>query len=185
MRSIRPLIPSMVFLALCASGAYQPVFGQTDDEPFPEIQIRARDYGSKEIRASELGEFLMDNYVIVAGEGRSEPMAVWLRVEVMSRERGLLGSTDSRRIEIEPGNTYRASAFIPQIADWVPQMDRWIRSPESRVVLRRGRTDQHGQGRFPPGCTEAPVAITVWVAWEGKAFVDAPAHTEDCLNVEG
>ena len=184
MRSIRPLISSMVFLALCASGAYQPVFGQTDDEPFPEIQIRARDYGVKEIRAGDLGEFLRDDFVIVADDGRSEPMEVWLRVEVTSREKGLIGSTDSRRIEIEPGGRYRGATFIPLIDDWIPAIDAWIPSPESRVVLRRGRASQDAPGRFPGGCEEATVAITLWVGWEGKAWVEGPAPIRHCLNVE-
>ena len=192
MRRIRSLTGPVVLAALFAPSTPQPVLAQDDPEVFPEIEIRSRDYRSMEIRVSELGEFLRDNYVIVTGEGRSEPMAVWLRVEVTSRERGLIGSTDSRRIEVAPGETYRAGAFIPlpdhwipQIDAWIPLIDDWVPSPESRLVLQKGRASKDAQGRFPGGCEDATVAITVWVEFDGRAVVDSPLHEgPDCLNIE-
>ncbi|MFV1986153.1 MAG: hypothetical protein ACC682_02670 [Gemmatimonadota bacterium] len=112
---IRAPIGTIVLGALLATTPQLAVGQRKDDESLAEITCRACRPGT-EMQSDQLGEFLAKNVNVRFGTDM-RPLSVELRVEMVSRDEGVIGKWESEAVEVRGGETYSAST-------WVSQRDR-------------------------------------------------------------
>ena len=105
MRRIRVLASPIVLSALLAP---QPVLGQ-DEEPV-EITCRRCIVGNASA-SRQLGELLPKNLCVRVGTAMGA-VSVSLRLEMTSREEGVIGKYESEAVKVQPGKSYPGSTWL-------------------------------------------------------------------------
>ena len=105
MSSIRAVTGPIVLAALFVTTP-QLAVGQPDDDESVEITCRACRPGA-EIEGDQLMEFLAENLNVRFTESAvwADALYVALRLEMVSREEGVIGKFESEAVEVEAGTT--------------------------------------------------------------------------------
>ena len=182
MRSIRTLTGPVVLSALLATTP-ELVLGQDADGESPvEITCRACRPGT-EIQSDQLGEFLAKNLNVAFGTDM-RPLSVALRVELISRERGVIGKYESKAVKVEGGKTYPCVKYFCRADEMNEALAPGFGDRRKITVTGSGERliSDHNpiwEGRQCEGATHA---IRVSVGWEGQAVVDSPLYV--CFSSE-
>jgi hypothetical protein len=186
MRSIHLLTGTVVLAALLATTP-QLAVGQDEDErsisPTPSLTFDARP--GTEIQSEQLGEFIAKNLSVVFTDMR--PISVKLRVEMISREEGVIGKWQSEAVEVEPGQTYSGATWLRadtrasgggDICSFMPQAC-W---EGAKITFGRFVVINHEEQYMPRECEDATHALHITLVRDSeRAVVDSPWL---CLNVE-
>ena len=173
MRRIRALTDPLVLAALFATTP-QLAFGHEGHKESPiEIQCRKCIVGN-EIASGKLGEFIAKN-LSVHFETDMRPLSVKLRLEMISREKGVVGKYESKAVEVEPGKTYSGET-------WMVQRDRHEASfPDVGADVVLIITDFLNDRE----CEDATHAVRLALVLDGRLFWEPNKPINFiCLNVE-
>jgi hypothetical protein len=190
---IRALTGPVVLGALFATTP-QLAFGQEGDDEESPVEITCRKcIVGNEIASDQLGEFIAKNLNVKFMAKKDEGL-VWvgLRLEMISREEGVIGKYESETVEVELGKTYSAST-------WVSQRDRYEASlfPKGTSLLAPGFGDRRKitLGPFviinleemtvPRECEGASHAVRITLVSDDRLFWEPTKPINFiCLNVE-
>ncbi len=176
---IRARTGPIVLGALLAT-APQLVSGQTrggDIHGSFELDVRP----GTEIESDQLMEFLAKNLSVRFTDMR--PLSVTLRLEMISREEGVIGKWESEAVTIEPGKTYSG---VPWIA--APNGRQPYKAPGlgdgGNITLGRFVVINHEEQYVPRECEDATHALWIDV---GQCDGCMAEHGRPmlCLRVEG
>lgn len=191
-------ITGLVVLGALIATTPQPASGQRGDEKSPvEITLDARP--GTEIRGDRLGEFLTESLSVRFGTDM-RPLSVALRLEMISREAGVVERSESKPVEAEAGKTYPASTFLIRVRDRgletpyeLPSLcDSWRCDPDLRLrVLGMGTLSNpdldlwdRRQEDTPRECQDATHAVRVSLVSDDERFYK-PTPKHICLMAEG
>ncbi len=144
----------------------------------PEVTASVNYRPGQEVPADRLGEFLQRGFS-VAIEGGREAIEATLTIEMIARESGLVGKSESRPARLRPGTKTSGASLIPQLDHWVPGMSEWVSEREGRFVLGRTIRSRNGGG-MPRECDDASHAARLTLNAVGeRAIFDSPLV---CMN---
>lgn len=132
----------------------------------PEILLSASVRRGTEIRGRQLGEFLGDAVVATIKEGsrglgvvhEERPIeTVTFRVQLLSREDGMIDRTESELIKMDPGSD---STLNPNLGLWTP---RGLDDQEF-TVYPSPQVSKYPPQQVPKECSEATHAVTTSLA---------------------
>ena len=187
MRRMHAITGPAVLGALLATTP-QPAFGQRGDEESPvEITLNARP--GTEIQSDQLGEFLTKSLSVRFGTDM-RPLSVTLRVEMISREAGVVGKYESKPVEVEASKTYPASTFLsraPNLGLWTPDelnpnLGLWVLGTGTVSNPNLGLWDRRQD--TPRECQDATHAVRVSLVSDDEQFYK-PTPKHICLTAEG
>lgn len=141
-----------------------------------DLTLSAEVATNTKVSVERLGEFLARNLVITASaeersigeteknlirrtaDDRQRPVA--LRIELISRQGGMVTHFDSKAVQLKPGEKYHASRWIPRPAALGEVVAASLR-PAEFVVFRIGQKTNAGTRTIPRGCGDATHAVLV------------------------
>lgn len=163
-------ITALLLPGLLLTVAPDPVPGQE-----VELALRADAVSDTRVPIERLGEFLGRNVMagmhdgsraigeteknLVRGTAETEQRAVALRLDLISREGGILGVFDSKSVRLEPGKRYPASEWIPRSAA-IGEVFAPLK-PAEFVIFRIGQKTISGTRTMPRECENATHALLV------------------------
>lgn len=137
------------------------------------VTVRADVRPGTVIRSSELAGFLVSNLTIGETEKNLENPNVtrgaaargWrvaLRVELISREEGVVATYESHAVQIEPGKRYDAATWITQPGALDERLFAPLK-PAEFVIFRIGQwtIDDPTDKRIPRECRDATYAVLI------------------------
>jgi len=188
MRRTHAITGPVVLGALLATTP-QLAFGQRGDEASPvEITLNARP--GTEIQGDQLGEFLTKSLSVRFGTDM-RTLSVTLRVEMISREAGVVGKYESKPVKVEAGKTYPAVWFLsrdPNLGLWTPDefnpnLGLWVLGTGSLSNPNLGLWDRRQEGT-PRECQHATHAVRVsLVSGDERFYTPTPKYI--CLTAKG
>jgi hypothetical protein len=181
---VRALTGPIIFAALLATTP-QLAFGQDEGErsvsPTPALTFNARP--GTEISSDELGEFLAKTLTVnVSYPG--QVLRATLRVEMISREEGVIGKWESEAVEVEGGKTYPCVKYFCR-ADEMNEALAPGFGDRRKITFGRFVVINHEEQYIPRECERATHALRIDVGQGDGVLV----HKSDvdgflCLNVE-
>jgi len=172
---IRALTGPVVLAALFATTP-QLAFGQEGDDEESPVEITCRKcIVGNEIASGKLGEFLSKNLNVKFMAKKDEGLA-WverLRLEMISREKGVVGKWESKAVEVEGDKTYSGATWLGSGAGFMEEVK------VTYVVKTSGAI----KGSFRE-CGDATHAVRITLVSDDERFVKNPTKYL-CLTVEG
>ncbi len=179
---IRALTGPVVLGALFVTTP-QLAFGQEGDDEESPVEITCRKcIVGNEIASDQLGEFIAKNLNVKFMAKKDEGL-VWvgLRLEMISREEGVIGKYESETVEVELGKTYSASTWFPK---GTSQMAPGF-GDRRKITLGRFVVINHEEQYLPRECEEASHAVRITLVSDGRLFWEPTKPINFiCLNVE-
>jgi hypothetical protein len=176
MRRIHALTSPLVLGALLATTP-QLALGQDG----AVIRLDARP--GTEIQSDQLVELITKDLAIEFGTDM-RPLSVKLRLELISREDGVIGKYESKAVKTEGGRTYPGSTFIR--ASNNPTFSAPGFGDRRKITIGRVVVINHEEQYIPKECEDVTHAVRVTLVSDSRLFYEPNKPINFvCLRVEG
>ncbi len=132
-----------------------------------DVEISLQAEPGTRISAERLGDFMARSIVIGApvgkrsiGETEKNLVSIALRIELISREAGMITGFDSETVRLKPGHNYGASSWIPRPRALDDVLVAPLR-PAEFVIFRIGQKTIAGTRTIPKGCGDTAYALMI------------------------
>lgn len=174
-----------VFLGALFAATSQLAFGEDNGESEFPIAKMTLDYRTgKQIESNQLGDFLTESLSVEFGDADVESFSVMLRVEVISKEEGVIGVYDSRTTDCFPIHYYPASTWIRSPREINEQLAPGF-GDRRKITVGRSIVINHEEQYVARECEDATHAMQLTLGSNNKRFSGLPTGKRQvCLIVE-